>query len=323
MMKIYLSIAFSILLYSGCASATPQKSSDEIRKQAHAAYSELEPEKKTSPVADNATSPSKATYQNKNLIAKETTNIENKPVLMVMPEGKNPLEIVEKNASANAIVAAANEYLTAKGYEVKSLAYSQELDEIMQMQNEISETDDPSYLLGMAFGADVYIKFSGSINTHNTVFMTLNAYESSTGRMLGTQSDSVSNKSYSSANRNLFVQEALKKTMPGLERKILSYWAADIKKGVQYKIVMKIDERFTGDELEDLQDGVISSLRENVGQIRVNNTTDKIIDLSIYVNAKELPDAFSVYSAIRKSVSSLATARKDNIFNKVVYLRLE
>ena len=203
---------------AGCASAPP--SHDEERARARAGYSALD--SKTSPAAStpSVTSALTAAYPGVS-----------RPILMALPaasgKGSSPME---------AVMEGINEYLTEKGYEVRTLEGSEDLSNLIQMQGDISGNgDDMSYIAGLALGADVYIKFSGSIK-NDMVNVELSAYETSTARQLGSKTGMVQNYGNSKDKQRYLVISAAKKALPALEKTILSYWNEDAKKGVQYKV---------------------------------------------------------------------------------------
>ena len=303
--------AAALLCLAACSSS-PKPSYDAERERAHTAYNELDnatgaaaPQQQTTYTSDYSGTGTVVTY----------TDIP-RPVLMVLPA---------KNASENFAKAAMegiNEYLTEKGYEVRSLEGSEDLSNLIQMQGDISGNgDDLSYVAGLALGADVYIKFSGAIK-NGMITSEISAYETSTARLLGTKTSSVQDHGSAKENQRYLIHSAAQKAMPALERTIHSYWSDDLKKGVQYKVVMRIGDRFNGTALEDLQDQGISALRNRFKSVKVNAMTEKTIDLVVYANPEEYPDAFAVYSAIRQSLASLAQAKKNNIVNKLIILEL-
>ena len=300
---------------AACASA-PAPSTDAQRERAEAAYNEIDANTGMTPAETRMVQP-------QNTI--DYTDIL-RPVLMALPAAgpneSSPMDQVKNNPFAKAAMEGINEYLTEKGYEVRSLEGSEDLSSIIQMQGDISGNgDDLSYAAGLALGADVYIKFSGAIK-NNMVTVEVSAYEVSTARLLGTKTGSVEDHGTSRENMRYLVHSAAKKALPALERSIHSYWSADWKKGTQYKVVMRIGERFSGTTLEDLQDKGISGLRSKFSAVKVNSMTEKTMDLVIYAHPTEFPDAYAVYSAIRESMSGLAQAKKNNIVNKLIILEL-
>ena len=305
-----LTLAAALMCLAACSSS-PKPSYDAERARAHAAYNELD---NTTATTQNVANPSSAAYSSQpNAITYADIP---RPILMVIPASK------DKGPFAKAAMEGINEYLTAKGYEVRSLEGSEDLSNVIQMQGDISGNgDDMAYIAGLALGADIYIKFSGSIK-NDMITAEVSAYETSTARLLGTKTSSVQDHGSNNDNQRYLVHSAAEKAMPSLERTIHSYWSEDLKKGVQYKVVMRIGERFKGTTLEDLQDQGISALRKSFKSVRINAMTEKTIDLSVYADPAEHPDAFAVYSGIRQSLASLAQTKKNNIVNKLVILEL-
>jgi hypothetical protein len=302
-------LAASLLCLAACSSS-PKPSYEAERARAHAGYNEL----------DNATgtpAPQQAYTSDYTGTGASVTYADiPRPVLMVQPNTS------DKGEFAKATIEGINEYLTGKGYEVRSPEGSEDLANLIQMQGDISGNgDDMAYMAGLALGADVYIKFSGSYK-NDMVAVEISAYETSTARLLGTKTGSVQDHGASRENKRYLVHSAAQKAMPALERTIHSYWAEDLKKGVQYKVVMRIGERFSEATLEDLQDQGISALRGQFMSVKVNAMTEKTIDLVVYADPKQHPDAFAVYSAIRQSMSAFAQTKKNNIVNKLIILEL-
>ena len=111
--------------------------------------------------------------------AREVLQDYTQPVIMVSPamsaKGETP-EIATDNYS-HAVTEAIHSYLTKKNYEVKSVEGQETLNEILQMQNDIANTeDDLSYLAGIALDADIYIKFKHDV-TNEEVSVEISAYE--------------------------------------------------------------------------------------------------------------------------------------------------
>ena len=308
-------LAAALLCLAAC-SASPKPTYDAERERARAGYSELNNATGTSASPTVASTQQAYTSDYSGTGAPVSYTDIPRPVLMVLPVNSSKREF--DKASMEAI----NEYLTEKGYEVRSLEGSEDLSALIQMQGDISGNgDDMAYIAGLALGADIYIKFSGSIK-NGMITSEISAYETSTARLLGTKTGSVQDHGTNRENQRYLVHSAAQKAMPGLERTIHSYWSEDLKKGVQYKVVMRIGERFSGTALEDLQDQGVSALRNRFKSVKVNSMTEKTIDLVVYADPTEYPDAFAVYSAIRQAMASLAQAKKNNIVNKLIILEL-
>lgn len=318
-----LIIGFSLFL----AISTPFASeTDATRQQAKNAYSELDGKKSKS-------SDRYAQYEGKYIPKSDlkpqnqsTRNIPDdfqKPVVMVLPatnsKGLSSLQVVTNNPLARAAMDGVNEYLTQNHYEVKYLEGSEELDKIIQVQNSLASSDeDLAYLASLVMNADIYIKFSGSIDKNGVVSVDLNAYESSTARLLGTQNSTInSHGRMERIDQQANLKTAAKKAMPGLESKIFSYWAEDQKQGYKYKVIMNIRGEYDDSQIEDLEEDIVQNLKKNFRKAKVNAMTAQTIDLVVYSDADDVND---VYSQIRKSVKATASTKKINITKKLIIM---
>jgi hypothetical protein len=218
---------------------------------------------------------------------------------------------------------AINSYLTKKNYEVKSFDAQTELSGILQMQNDIANTeDDLSYLAGIALDADIYIKYTQEV-TNDEVSVEVSAYETSTARLLGSQSAVVRNNGHTSKiNINSNIGAAVRKAMPGLEQKILGYWKMDLAKGTQYKVVANIKGEYSDSQTEDLHDAIMKGLKSNFNSVKVNVMTAKTLDFVIYANPLKYKDSQEVYSKIRQIFKSIAETKKNNITRKLILMEL-
>ncbi len=250
------------------------------------------------------------------------------PSILVTPaqngKGISELQVVQNNPMARAMMEAVNEYLTKKLYDVKSLEGDANLNSVVQMQNDIAETDeDLSYLASLALGADVYIKFSGNVKP-GAISVDLNAYESSTARLLGSESamddDCGGNDQAAIAE---CLHKAARRAMPLLEKKIKAYWQKDLEQGVQYKVIMNIKGEFDEEEIEDLHDDIASGLKKAFKRVNVNVMTAKTIDVIIYADGNEFQDSQSVYSAIRGMLKGKGQTKKINLTRKLILMDIE
>lgn len=242
-----------------------------------------------------------------------------KPSVMVLPAGtKNlnqSLEILNGDALSRAAANAINGYLTEKRYPVKSLEESSRLNEAIAVQGDISEQDeDLSYIASLSFGADVYIKFTSDIH-RGQILANLSAYESTSGRMLGTQTATVNDNG---TRKEELVASAMHKAMPGLERKILAYFEEDSKLGVPYKVILKLNR----DDEEVLYNRASRLLKQRFAKVLTNAMTKKTADFTVYVKPEECADVYEVYEAIRQTLGTSFEVKKDNLVQKLLILEL-
>jgi len=311
----------------GCAGSKYAPDPSLTRNKANSAYDDLDRETRSSP-AEVTYRPQQASQPQAQTVATNVGGVmDNLPTIMVLPahsgKGSSEIQVVSNNPMSKAMMESINSYLTQKRYNVKSLEGESQLEDIVKMQNDIANTeDDLSYLASLALGADIYVKFSGSVTSENAT-VEVNAYETSTGRLLGSQTAEVKNNGHTDqANLRANVQSAARKTMPNLEQKILGYWKQDLQKGVQYKVVMNLKGEFTDNQIEDLHDVAVQSLKKNFNSVVVNVLTDKTIDLVVYVDPTRFTDAQDVYSQIRQLLKGNAETKKINITKKMILMDL-
>ncbi|WP_295098875.1 DUF6175 family protein [uncultured Fibrobacter sp.] len=250
------------------------------------------------------------------------------PTILVTPahngNGIPEFQVVQNNPFARALMESINEYLTKKKYDVKSLEGQADLDNLVQMQNDIAETDeDLSYLASLSLGADVYIKFAGNAKM-KSITVELNAYESSTARLLG--SETIQDPDCGASDQTTIktcLHDAAKRGMPLLEKKILAYWQQDLNQGTQYKIVMNLKGDFDEEQIEDLHDDIASGLKKSFKRVNVNVMTAKAIDMIVYADPAEFPDSQSVYSFIRNMLKGKADTKKVNVTRKFILMDVE
>lgn len=305
------------------------------RQRAESAYNELDGYGSTATAATKSTANTPTAFNTGSAAnaATETyvdqgaaQNI-SQPVIMVSPTlsiNKDGVpEVAAESPYSRTTADAINGYLTKKNYDVKSVEGQAELTGILQMQNDIANTeDDLSYLAGIALDADVYIKYSQEV-TNDEVSVDISAYETSTSRLLGSQSAVVRNNGHTSKiNLNSNIGAAVRKAMPGLEQKILGYWKMDLAKGSQYKVVVNIKGEYSDSQTEDLHDAIMKGLKSNFSSVKVNVMTAKTLDFVVYANPLKYKDSQEVYSKIRQILKPIAETKKNNITRKLILMEL-
>ena len=310
------------------------------RQRAESAYNELDGFASTTnsavkstaaaPTAFNASAPAAVaqktsaateTYANASAIQDIGT-----PIIMVSPNltlKDGVPDLSSESPYSRTTAEAINGYLTKKNYEVKSVDGQAELSSILQMQSDIANTeDDLSYLASVALDADIYIKYTPEV-TNDEVSVEVSAYETSTARLLGSQSAVVRNNGHTSKiNINSNIGAAVRKAMPGLEQKILGYWKMDFAKGTQYKVVVNIKGEYSDSQTEDLHDAIMKGLKSNFSSVKVNVMTAKTLDFVIYANPLKYKDSQEVYTKIRQILKPIAETKKNNITRKLILMEL-
>ncbi len=323
-----VTFCFVFLLGISCAgnSSVSRRSPDAQRKEASKAYSYFE-----GITGDSSSSKTSSVSLQENELSENVPSLQKNgyvgPVILVMPaqnvSGVKELEIIQKNPLSRAAMDEINHYLTAQQYEVKSLEGQSEFDDLVQIQQDISEIEnDLAYLAGLSMGADIYIKFAGNFALNQSI-VELSAYETATARLLGTQSASVGNVGHDKGEQIRSIREATKKAMPGLEKIIRAYWAKDYRDGNRYRVLLKMTGEFDEDELEDLQDDIKKLMKTSFKQIQMNSVTDKTIDLVVFADATSFADGQDIYSYIRKHLKEKVKVKKLSITRKLILVEVK
>jgi hypothetical protein len=113
------------------------------------------------------------------------------PTIMVIPEvpkSQTPIQVFEANPLAKHAAAVIESYLTARKYDVVVPQSIDQINEMTRLHGDIkSAEEDMGYQLALALGSDIYIVFAGMVYSQNKVTLQIKAYETTTGRLLGTE----------------------------------------------------------------------------------------------------------------------------------------
>lgn len=243
------------------------------------------------------------------------------PTIMVIPEtpkGQTPLEVFDKNPLAKHAAAVIESYLTARKYDVLVPKAMDQINEMTKLQGEVKGVEeDPGYQLALALGSDVYIVFAGMVYSSNKVTLQLKAYETTTGRLLGTETG------YSASRpgpAEPLVEEAVNSAIDKVLQRLINYWQDDVKKGIQYKLVFKsisgsIDETIK-DKISDVMDEAFALSKENV-------VSDKTLDYNVWAKKGDYNKSSKIYRHFRDALKSTAKLTQININKKLIIIGVE
>ncbi len=300
-----LLFVFSLCLLVSCASSSQAKpKSADIEKELRQNSTEF---------TEHHPQMAGAAFQSKSI---------SKPSIMVVPEiAKNiheSIQILDQDPYAKAAANAINRYLTEKRFLVKATEGSAKIDEVVTLQSEIAGQDeDLSYIASLSFGADVYIKYSTSIR-HGQILANLSAYESTSGRLLGSQSSTVNDNG---TRKEELIASAVHKALPSLLKTVQAYWDEDSQIGVPYKIIL----RFTGEfnDLDGAHARVSTLLKQQFVKINTNAMTDRTADYTVYARLHEFGDAYEVYNALRATLGSSFNVKKNALVQKLLIVEIQ
>ncbi|BDU51046.1 DUF6175 family protein [Haliovirga abyssi] len=252
------------------------------------------------------------------------------PSIMVIPmtkKGENPIELLNKNDNMRHISSVIESYLTAKQYDVVVPEQQEKMNKLNSAQMGLADAEeDFSYKLALSVGSDIYITFSGELTDAGygtkQYVVNLKAYETTTSRLLGTETGYSNSRD---GNVKISIEEAVNDAMNNILSRINNYWVADLKKGIQYKLVINCSDEFDEDELEDIQFELIDIIEKLSNKSKENIVSKNMIDYSIWVSNEKLSSSFKIYRYIKKEFGKSGMdgrIKKINLNRKMIILEV-
>jgi hypothetical protein len=250
----------------------------------------------------------------------ELTDAVGMPTIMVIPEvskGQTPIAVLEKDPLARQGAAVIESFLTAKQYDVVVPRAVDQLNEMTKLQGEIKATEeDASYELALALGSDIYIVYALT-SADKRVSVQVRAYETTTGRLLGTETG------YSAARPvppEALVEEAINSAIENVLQRITNYWQDDMKKGIQYKLVIK---SLSGDIDDDVKDKISDLIDDDFALSKENIVSSKTLDYNVWAKKADYNKSRKIARHIRDAMKSTAKISEININKKLIILGVE
>jgi hypothetical protein len=243
------------------------------------------------------------------------------PTIMVIPDvpkDQTPLQVFEANPLAKHAAAVIESYLTARKYDVVVPQSVDQINQMTKLHGDIKGAEeDMGYQLALALGSDIYIVFAGMVYSQNKVTLQIKAYETTTGRLLGTETG------YSASRpgpAEPLVEEAVNSAIDKVLQRLVNYWQDDVKKGIQYKLIFKsmsgpIDESVK-DKISDLMDSTFSLSKENI-------VSDKTLDYNVWAKKAEFNKSSKIYRAFRDGLKNVAKLSQIVINKKLIIVGVE
>ncbi len=243
------------------------------------------------------------------------------PTIMVLPESprdQSPLDVFEKNNLAQQTAAVIESYLTARQYEVQIPRAADNLsNQVDQLSQVRGLDDDAAYKIALTSGSDIFITYSGevaSVAGGRKASLAVKAFETTTARALGTETG------YSQTRPNTtdqaLIEEAASDAIDKVLQRITNYWKKDVRRGLQYKVIVKIDGKFSEDRLQNIKDGVEDMIEEQFPGSKQNILTDQTIDYNILASQEKYQTSAKVSRVFRKKLEAGGVKVKESIRNR-------
>ncbi|MBN2829104.1 MAG: hypothetical protein JXR56_02155 [Candidatus Cloacimonetes bacterium] len=259
----------------------------------------------------------------------ELTEALGNPVIMVLPatsKGQNPVEILRNDPAAKHAASVIESYLTSRQYEVSVPEQMDQINALNEAQMDLGgQEEDYAYQLALSIGSDVYITYSGSVQSSgygDKYAVEVRAFETTTGRLLGTETG------YSRERKGdtmVSIEEALNEPIANVLNRINNYWKDDLSKGIQYKIVVAIDTGFDEDQIEEMQFAFMDAVDEMAKKSKENIVTNQTIDYVVWADASKYDKSSKVYRAIKSAFKDIGVdgnLKQVNINRKLILLKV-
>lgn len=245
------------------------------------------------------------------------------PNIMVIPEtpkGVSPISVLDNDPLAKHCAGAIESYLTARQYEVQVPKGADQINEMTGMLAEgKGAEEDIAYKIALSLGSDVYIvyNYNPDIKTTGKASVSVRAYETTTGKLLGTETGYSKTRMGSPAEPLL--EEAINDAIDKVLQRINNYWTADMQKGIQYKVIFKMLAGFDEDKTEEIQDKV-SDFVKTFAQKKENVVTDKTMDYNVWAKKDVYDGSNDIYKAFRKNMKGTAKMKKISLNRKLIII---
>jgi hypothetical protein len=256
------------------------------------------------------------------------------PTLMALPAvkpGENPLDMLRSDPLLRQGAATIESYLTAKKYSVIAPDQAEQIFQQQKAQMSLKGADeDMSYAIALSVGSDVYITYSiamenrrvGSSEVHKAS-VSVRAYETTTARLLGTETGY---SEESAAPPAALVEAGITNALNNVMSRINSYWADDMKNGVQYKVIFNVTGKFDADAKDELSPAAFLTLKKLCNRVKENVVSDKTMDYLVWVTNQDFQNSSLFFVALKKEFGqnfAQGKLRKVNANRKLLMLAVE
>jgi hypothetical protein len=245
------------------------------------------------------------------------------PFIMVIPEARPNqacLEMLNSDPLLKTAAQVIESYLTVHGYDALVPEQSVALDEnIKNILNLKQYADDESYAIALCIGADIYITYSVSFSSRmvgNTetkqAIVGIRAYETTTARLLGTETGY---SEYRPVSDEALIEEAINGAAENVLNRIQGYWKQDIVRGLPYKLLITLDQKFSEDERDYFNLRVSQAIKNICQNFKENIISDYTMDYMVWVSPQKYSAPTEIYQAFKDELADNRYGRK---FNRIM-----
>uniref|UniRef100_A0A7C6EBS4 Flagellar assembly protein T N-terminal domain-containing protein n=1 Tax=candidate division WOR-3 bacterium TaxID=2052148 RepID=A0A7C6EBS4_UNCW3 len=227
------------------------------------------------------------------------------PFVMVIPQTtkeENPIEKLNRDFLYKKGAQIIESFLTARKYDVCVPDQTVTINELVSaMTEERGIAEDISYLYALTIGCDIYITYTIDITSARygtrKASVGVRIYEATTARLLGTETGY--SPELKTSSDQVVMESAFNDCMDRVLSRMTAYWKDDIKKGMQYKLIVKFIGSYSRDKIESIQFGITDIVSGIGNKTKENIISDKTIDLLLWAKASEYENARKIYQTLK------------------------
>lgn len=256
------------------------------------------------------------------------------PAIMVLPEapkGRNPIDLLKQDKTLKKGAEVIESYLTARKYDVLVPEQMEGLQDMVAASQSLKDVeDDPTYLLALSVGADVYITYNITTESRKIgsrevkkAAVAVRAFETTTARLLGTETGYSADRPTMDA---AVIEEAINDAIEKVLARITAYWKDDVARGLQYKIIISVSKDFSTNEAEDILFSVTDVFGEMAKTTKEVLMTDYTLDYLIWADPAKYDRSSNVYRELKRSIEKAVPEgklRRVTLNRKLIVLDVE
>jgi len=240
------------------------------------------------------------------------------PFVMVIPQTtkeESPIDLLNSNFLYKKGAQIIESFLTARKYDVQVPDQTVTLNELVgAMTENRGVAEDVSYLYALTIGCDIYITYTIDITSARygtkKASVGVRIYETTTARLLGTETGY--SQEVQTSSDQVVMESAFNDCMDRVLSRMTAYWKDDIKKGMQYKLIVKFIGSYSRDKIESIQFGITDIIGGIANKTKENIISDKTIDLLLWAKADEYENARKIYQTLKEQFEAKFSAYKMN-----------
>ncbi len=252
------------------------------------------------------------------------------PTIMVLPEkidNRPPLELLRTEPNLKKGAEVIESFLTARQYTVIVPEQQQALQEMQAANFSLSgESEDYSYLLALAIGSDIYINYNIKIESRKVGSATVKkgivgcrAYETTTARLLGTETGFSPERPGADA---VVIEEAMNDAISKVLDRVNNYWKTDLLRGIQYKLVVNINQSIDSQTAEGIIDYWADLVKKVAQNYKENAVADYTYDVLLWCDPASYRSSSELYRYLRQNYKGYGTLQKVSLNRKLILLNI-